>query len=157
MEMDYDTIAGQMAAAMPHGDEIARGALEQGINATRVLRAELQSARDSEASLHKTWQADQIELTALAARVREAEQRLEDLQRATEQACRERDAAAAMAADYGPLLSEIDDIAKRIGIAATPEWCRSKLEELVSRHRRWNPLLASPSPAASTEGEPSNG
>jgi hypothetical protein len=56
-------------------------------------------------------------------------------------------AAERMCADYTGMVNEVADIASRIGPAAMPEWIRGKLDEIVSRHRRWNAALATPADA----------
>lgn len=38
------------------------------------------------------------------------------------------------------LLSEIADIARRIGVAANAEWVREQLEEIVNRYERWREI-----------------
>jgi hypothetical protein len=60
-------------------------------------------------------------------------------------------AAERMRAEYAGMVSEVADIARRIGPAAMPEWIRGKLDEIVSRHRRWNAALATPADAGERE------
>lgn len=38
--------------------------------------------------------------------------------------------------DYEEMISSVEDIVRRIGPAASPEWIRGKLQSVLDRHKR---------------------